>query len=58
LAAELKNELGVEATLVPSKGGVFDVVVDGRLIFSKSQTDRFPNAGEVSGLIRATLKNI
>ena len=32
-------------------GGVFDVVVDGRLIFSKHEIGRFPEPGEIAGLI-------
>ena len=32
-------------------GGGFDVVVDGRLIFSKHQIGRFPEPGEIAGLI-------
>ncbi|MBK5265945.1 MAG: Rdx family protein, partial [Acidimicrobiia bacterium] len=26
--------------LIPSRGGVFEIVVDGRLVFSKSETNR------------------
>lgn len=33
-------------------GGVFDVIVDGALVYSKDRTGRFPEAGEVSSLIR------
>ncbi len=32
-------------------GGVFDVVADGRKVYSKHQTGRFPEAGEVVGLL-------
>jgi len=32
---------------------VFDVVVDGRRVFSKHETGRFPEPGEVVELIRA-----
>ncbi len=42
---------GVDARLTKGSGGVFDVVVDGRLVFSKSVTGRFPEPGEVPGLI-------
>jgi predicted Rdx family selenoprotein len=52
LAAELKKEFGVEPELVVGEKGIFDVVVDGRLAFSKYQTGRFPNPGEVPGLLR------
>jgi len=37
----------VDATLIPGSGGVFDVVVDGKLIFSKKELARFPEPGEV-----------
>lgn len=32
-------------TLIPSGGGVFDVIVDGKLIFSKKQVGKFPDEG-------------
>jgi len=47
LAAELNDALSVEATLIPGSDGVFDVTVDGKLVFSKKDLGRFPNAGEV-----------
>jgi selenoprotein W-related protein len=37
----------VDAELDPGTGGVFDVFVDGRLIFSKHQTGRFPFEEEI-----------
>ena len=39
--------------VVPSKGGVFEVTVDGDLIFSKKELGRHAKAGEVMKLIRA-----
>ncbi|RMF75248.1 MAG: selenoprotein, partial [Planctomycetota bacterium] len=42
LADEIKKAHGVEPELIEGKGGVFDVVVDGKLIFSKHETGRFP----------------
>ena len=48
MAEELKKEFGLDAKLVPGRGGVFDVTVDGRMVFSKSKTGRFPNPGEVT----------
>ena len=47
MAAEIKQSRGVDATLVPGSGGVFDVVLDGELIFSKKQLGRFPEPGEL-----------
>jgi selenoprotein W-related protein len=36
---------------VPSRGGVFEVTVDGRLVFSKRTLGRFPNEGEILKLL-------
>ena len=44
LADELTEKLGVEPELVPSRGGVFEVSVAGRLIFSKRASHRLPGA--------------
>jgi selT/selW/selH-like putative selenoprotein len=56
LAADLKKRFDVDAELEPGHGGVFDVVVDGNLVYSKKQTHRFPNPGEVEGLIEAAAR--
>jgi len=37
--------------LIPSEGGRFEVTVDGQLIYSKLQTRRHAEAGEVMGLV-------
>ncbi len=34
-------------TLVPSDGGVFEVEVDGSLVFSKKKEGRFPEWNEI-----------
>jgi len=47
VAAEFKDALGAEVRLVKGSGGVFDVVVDGRTVFSKHDSGRFPRPGEV-----------
>jgi selenoprotein W-related protein len=39
--------------LIEGRGGVFDVVVDGRLVYSKQKTGRFPEHQEILDLIRA-----
>jgi selenoprotein W-related protein len=38
--------------LIQSSGGVFEVDVDGRRVFSKNSTKRHAEAGEVVRLIR------
>jgi selenoprotein W-related protein len=53
LAAELKNHLGVGTELIAGHGGVFEVSVDGKRVFSKKSLGRFPNEGEVLDLIRS-----
>ena len=52
LAEELHNELGLDAKLVPGQKGVFNVVVDGQLVFSKHETGRFPEKGEIVDTLR------
>jgi selenoprotein W-related protein len=54
LTAKLLNtfRLGIKnLTLIPSGGGVFDVVVDGKLIHSKKQIGKFPDEKELMGVI-------
>jgi selenoprotein W-related protein len=38
--------------LVPSDGGRFEVTANGALLYSKSQTRRHAEPGEVLGLVR------
>lgn len=38
--------------LISSTGGVFEVVADGTLVFSKKELKRFPEEGEIVSLIR------
>ena len=42
-------------TLIPSDGGRFEVTVDGTLVYSKLQTGRHAESGEVMKLVRAHL---
>jgi selT/selW/selH-like putative selenoprotein len=51
LAASLKQRFGVDAELIRGSAGVFDVRVDGDLVFSKHRVDRFPEPGEVEAAI-------
>ncbi|MBN2561953.1 MAG: Rdx family protein [Phycisphaerae bacterium] len=47
MAERIRQEVGVKAKLIRGGGGIFDVVVDGRKVFSKFQTGRFPEPEEV-----------
>ena len=41
-----------ELTLIPSGGGVFEVTVDGDLVFSKKATKRHPEYREIEQALR------
>ena len=47
MAAEIESSFGVAPELIASKGGCFEVVADGQLVFSKNSERRFPENGEV-----------
>jgi phosphofructokinase-like protein len=53
LAAELRKEYPeAEVKLIKSSGGIFDVTLDGQLLFSKKKVGRHVLPGEVLRLIR------
>ncbi len=53
MAAEIKQEYPeTKVRLVEGSGGVFEVTVDGDLIFSKKELGRHANEGEVIGLMK------
>lgn len=42
----------MDAKLIPGAGGVFEVMVDGRLVFSKKALGRFPEEREILSALR------
>jgi len=52
LAAEIKKHLGLDSSLTAGSGGVFDVSVDGAVLFSKKQVGRFPEADEIVAMLQ------
>lgn len=38
--------------IIPSSGGVFEVTLNGSIIFSKKESGRFPEKNEVEDFIR------
>lgn len=52
MAAEIYKSFGIECTLIPKGRGIFDVDIDGTLIYSKYETGRFPEASEIIETIR------
>ena len=51
LLTTFENELG-ELALVPGTGGIFEVRVDGEVIFSRNREGRFPESKELKQLVR------
>jgi len=50
-------EMEIESiTLVPSQGGRYEVTVNDQLVYSKLQTGRHAEPGEVLGLVKQLLK--
>lgn len=54
MSAEIGPHDGAQIHLVAGGGGVFDVRVDGSLLFSKHKLGRFPEPGEIARLIAAS----
>ena len=52
MAEELKKQ-GVEVELIEGSNGVFDVKIDGKLVFSKFESGRFPEPGEITKRMKA-----
>ena len=47
LQSAIKDKYGVVAELIEGSGGAFEVVVNGKRIFSKLKTFRFPENDEI-----------
>lgn len=56
MAAEIKKELGIDSELVRGGGGIFDVTVDSKRIFSKKEVGRFPTEKEIVDQLRSMQK--
>ncbi len=52
MAAAITRDLDNETELIPGGKGIFDVVVDGDLIYSKYEKGRFPEEEEVLSQLR------
>lgn len=51
LLTTFAEDLG-EVALLPGTGGVFEVKLDGALLFSRADQQRFPEAAEIKQLVR------
>ncbi len=55
ILAEFEAQLEA-VRLLPATGGVYEVTLDGRLVYSKLATGRHAEPGEVLGLLREKLQ--
>ena len=55
MAAEIQEKFSIEPKLVKGRSGVFEVELDGQLIYSKKALGRFPEPGEVEGEVEKRL---
>lgn len=53
MAAAIEKEFKVKSKLIAGGGGIFDVVCDGTMVFSKFEAGRFPEEAEVLDALRA-----
>ena len=54
MQATLKKKFGVEAKLIGGGGGIFEVKLDGKVVFDKDSVGRFPEEQEVVDAIEKT----
>ena len=57
MASELLEKYGMDIkslTLIPSGGGVYEVEMDGKLIYSKKKTGKFPELKDVTSVLDKT----
>ena len=48
----LRKELDATTELIPGSGGVFDIKVEGELVYSKFKTGRFPEPAEIVRMLK------
>ena len=53
----MNDDPDLEVELVRGGGGVFDVSVDGKVLFSKHKLGRFPAPGEILSMLQARREN-
>jgi selenoprotein W-related protein len=52
---EYKQKI-TDLKLIPAGGGAFELTIDGELVYSKLQTDEFPDEAAVLEMVGARLK--
>ena len=49
---ELRKNLGADIELIAGSNGVFDITLDGTMIYSKLEKGRFPQTDDILNLIK------
>lgn len=52
---KIKEELNLSAELIKSSGGVYEITMNGELIYSKRRTGIFPGESEIIDEIKSRL---
>jgi selT/selW/selH-like putative selenoprotein len=52
LAGEIRKAFNIDVKLKSGLFGTFDIIVNGKPVFSKSQIGRFPDEGEIITIIK------
>ena len=56
MASEIEQAVGEKVNMVRGEYGTFDVIVNGKTIFSVAKEQRFPREGEIAALIKKEKK--
>lgn len=54
----MEDGLGQKATLIAGEDGIFDVAVDGDIVFSKQERGEFISTPEILELVKARLEDL
>lgn len=49
------GEANVDAELIAGAGGIFDVEIDGKLLYSKHKTGQFPRYREIVSIVETNI---
>ena len=52
LAAKIEKQFPIKVEMIPSSGGIFEIVVDANLIYSKKATGIFPGERNILEMLR------
>jgi len=56
LQAAIKDKYGITATLIEGAGGIFEVFIEGKSVYSNQTTYRFPENEEIFAQVDAAKK--